>query len=100
MGLAAFHGPHLLILDEPTNHLDIEAIAWLEREKGVAKGLRVRDWRRQSESSSYGLWSASEAMARAAGLDNFAALLARAADQPLGLRLDAPMALWQPAIEK
>ncbi|CAN5181998.1 signal peptide peptidase SppA [soil metagenome] len=77
-----------------------EAIAWLEREKGVAKGLSVRDWRRQSESSSYGLWSASEAMARAAGLENLATLIARAADQPLGLRLDAPMALWQPAIEK
>ncbi len=77
-----------------------EAIAWLEREKGVAKGLRVRDWRRTSESSSYGLWSASEALARAAGLDTLAAILARAADQPLGLRLDAPMALWQPALEK
>jgi ATP-binding cassette subfamily F protein 3 len=25
IGLASFHGPHLLILDEPTNHLDIEA---------------------------------------------------------------------------
>jgi ATP-binding cassette subfamily F protein 3 len=25
LGLATFHGPHLLILDEPTNHLDIEA---------------------------------------------------------------------------
>jgi ATP-binding cassette subfamily F protein 3 len=24
MGLASFHGPHLLILDEPTNHLDIQ----------------------------------------------------------------------------
>jgi len=29
LGLAAFHGPHLLILDEPTNHLDIEARAAL-----------------------------------------------------------------------
>lgn len=77
-----------------------EAIAWLEREKGVAKDLSVRDWRRRSESSSYGLWSASEALARAAGLETLAALIARAADQPLGLRLDAPMALWQPAVEK
>lgn len=25
MGLAAFHGPNLLILDEPTNHLDIDS---------------------------------------------------------------------------
>jgi protease-4 len=77
-----------------------EAIAWLEREKGIARNLRVRDWRRRSESSSYGLWSAGEAMARAAGLDTLAAVLARAADQPLGLRLDAPLALWQPAVEK
>ncbi|MEX2128130.1 MAG: ABC-F family ATP-binding cassette domain-containing protein [Xanthobacteraceae bacterium] len=29
LGLAAFHGPNLLILDEPTNHLDIEARAAL-----------------------------------------------------------------------
>ena len=45
-----------------------EAIAWLEREKGVAKDLPIRDWRRRSESSSFGIWSASEALARAAGL--------------------------------
>ena len=25
MGLATFHGPHLLIMDEPTNHLDIDS---------------------------------------------------------------------------
>lgn len=25
MGIATFHGPHLLILDEPTNHLDIDS---------------------------------------------------------------------------
>ncbi len=29
MGLASFHGPHLLILDEPTNHLDIDSRAAL-----------------------------------------------------------------------
>ena len=29
MGLATFHGPHLLILDEPTNHLDIDSRAAL-----------------------------------------------------------------------
>lgn len=74
-----------------------EAIAWLEREKGVARNLKVRDWRRRSESSSFGLWSVGEALARAAGLDGLAATIARAADQPLGLRLDAPLALWQPA---
>jgi ATP-binding cassette subfamily F protein 3 len=29
MGLATFHGPHLVILDEPTNHLDIDSRAAL-----------------------------------------------------------------------
>ena len=29
MGLATFHGPHLLIMDEPTNHLDIDSRAAL-----------------------------------------------------------------------
>jgi protease-4 len=77
-----------------------EAIAWLEREKGVAKDLAVHDWRRRSESSAYGLWSASEALARAAGFETVASLIARAAEQPIGLRLDAPLALWQPAVEK
>jgi protease-4 len=79
---------------------EAEAIAWLEREKGVGKSLPVRDWRRRSESSSFGLWSAGEALARAAGLEPVAALLARAAEIPVGLRLDAPLALWQPAVEK
>lgn len=79
---------------------ETEAIAWLEREKGIDKALPVRDWRRRSESSSYGLWSAGEALARAAGLEPLAALIARAAEQPVGLRLDAPLALWQPASEK
>lgn len=79
---------------------EAEAIAWLERERGVAKSLPVRDWRRRRESSSYGLWSAGEALARAAGLEPLAALIARAAEQPVGLRLDAPLALWQPPIEK
>lgn len=74
-----------------------DAIAWLEREKGVSRNLRVRDWRRRSESSSFGLWSAGEALARAAGWEGLAATIARAADQPIGLRLDAPLALWQPA---
>jgi ATP-binding cassette subfamily F protein 3 len=29
LGLATFHGPHLVILDEPTNHLDIDSRAAL-----------------------------------------------------------------------
>ena len=77
-----------------------EGIAWLEKEKKVAKDLKVRDWRPRSSSSRFGLWSLAEVSARLAGLDGLAATIARAADQPVGLRLDEPLALWQPAAEK
>lgn len=77
-----------------------EAIAWLEKEKGVAKDLKVQDWRPKSGSSGFNLWSLAEASARVAGFDGLAASIARAADQPVGLRLDEPLALWQPAAEK
>lgn len=77
-----------------------EAIAWLEREKGVAASLPVRDWRPRSRSSSFGPWALAEQLARAAGFDQFAAVLGRAAEQPAGVRLDAPLALWQPFGEK
>ena len=75
-------------------------LGWPKSDAISAREGKVRDWRRRSESSSLGLWSFAEAMARGAGLDALAATIARAADQPVGLRLDAPLALWQPAAEK
>ena len=77
-----------------------EAIAWLEKEKGVAKDLKVRDWRPKSSNSGLNLWSLAEISARLAGLDGVAASIARAAQEPVGLRLDEPLALWQPVAEK
>ncbi|WP_420100897.1 signal peptide peptidase SppA [Bosea sp. (in: a-proteobacteria)] len=77
-----------------------EAIAWLEKEKGVAKELKVRDWRPKSSNSGLNLWSLAEISARLAGLDGVAASIARAAQEPVGLRLDEPLALWQPVAEK
>lgn len=77
-----------------------EGIAWMEKEKGVAKELKIRDWRPRSGNSGFSLWSLAEVCARVAGLDGLAASIARAADQPVGLRLDEPLALWQPAAEK
>ena len=34
-----------------------EAIAWLEREKGVAKDLPVRDWRPRGDRATLDLWT-------------------------------------------
>jgi protease-4 len=76
-----------------------QAVEWLETERNVARSLPIREWKRRSESDALGLWSAASRLAQAAGLDTFAALLARAGALEPGTRLDGALALWQPALE-
>ncbi len=76
-----------------------QAIDWLEAERGVAKSLPVREWKRRSDSDTFGLWSAASRLAMAAGFDSLASVLTRAASLEPGTRLDGALALWQPAVE-
>lgn len=76
-----------------------EAIAWFESEKSVTKDLPVRDWKRSGESTAMGLWSAGARIAQAVGLEPLARILLLAGEQPDGLSLDGPLALWQPHLE-
>lgn len=69
-----------------------EAIAWLETEKGVGKGLKVRDWKKSRKLETYGVLGS---LAEAAGLDRLAAVL-HTADQVAQARLlDGLVAIWQ-----
>ena len=77
-----------------------EAIAWLEREKGVAKDLPVREWRPRSDSGRFGLWSSAALVAATFGYDEVAALFGRLASEVEVARLDGLVALWHPALEK
>jgi protease-4 len=77
-----------------------EAIAWLEREKGVAKDLPVREWRPRSDSGRFGLWSSAAFVAATMGYDDVAALFGRLASEVEVARLDGLVALWHPALEK
>ncbi len=62
LGLAAFHGPHLLILDEPTNHLDIEARAALIEALNDYTGavLLVTHDRHLLDASAERLWRVAD----------------------------------------
>lgn len=79
---------------------EAQGIEWLESERGVARSLPVRDWRRRADTDGLGLWSAASRLASAAGFDALASVIARAGSLDGPLQLDGALALWQPALEK
>src|SRR5918911_4268755 len=76
-----------------------EAVAWLEREKGVAKDLPVREWKPRTRRE-FDLWTAASLSADLLGFDSFGEKLRRAGEQAKAANLDGLLALWHPAIEK
>jgi protease IV len=76
-----------------------EAIAWLERDKGLQRNLPIRDYRRRSGFEEFGLTGAAVGLAEAMGFDRLARGLERVAGQAEGLALDGLVAVWQPALE-
>ncbi|TGD92134.1 signal peptide peptidase SppA [Methylobacterium nonmethylotrophicum] len=72
-----------------------QAIAWLEREKGVAKDLPVRDWKPRSDNR-FGLFSAAAAGAGLLGYDDLAARLRQAGDETASLTQGGLLAVWRP----
>jgi protease IV len=87
-------GLALKLVDELGGERD--AIAWLEREKKVAKDLPVRDWRPRSPSQ-LNLWTSAGAAADLLGFDAFAGRLYRLAGAAEAASLDGLLALWQPS---
>jgi protease-4 len=76
-----------------------DAIAWLEREKGVKTDLPVRDWepRRRPDFS---LWSWAAVSADLLGFDEAARHLRRMGLSIDTVQLDGLLAVWHPAGEK
>ncbi|WP_293857844.1 signal peptide peptidase SppA [uncultured Alsobacter sp.] len=72
-----------------------QAIAWLEKEKGVPKDLPVREWKR-SGAERFGFWSASAGIADVLGFDQVATLLAGASQGMDRGALEGLLALWRP----
>lgn len=71
-----------------------DAIAWLEREKNVAKDLPVRQWRPRNERN-FDFWTAASVAATALGFEGAAERL-RAAESA---RLEGLLALWRPSVD-
>jgi protease IV len=70
-----------------------EAVEWLEKTKGVAKKLPIRDWKKKSKLDQFGILGLASTALRALGLAPFAAALEGAAAPRASL--DGVLAIWQ-----
>ena len=72
-----------------------EATAWLEKEKGVAKDLPVRDWKKPGAASRFGLFSMAAGALAAMGYPQAEELARKADDAQAASALDGLLAIWQ-----
>jgi protease-4 len=72
-----------------------EAIQWLEREKGVAKNLPVRDWRVKTGFAGFKFTSLAAAAADAIGLESIAGARRRGAWGGESGPVDGLVSVWQ-----
>ncbi|MBB3902349.1 signal peptide peptidase SppA [Methylobacterium brachythecii] len=73
-----------------------QAVAWLEKEKGVAKDLPVKDWKPTS-ASGFKLWSALGSSAALVGLDDLAGRLRAIGSEAESYVGGGLLVLWRPA---
>ncbi|MCE4223810.1 signal peptide peptidase SppA [Methylobacterium sp. C25] len=73
-----------------------QAVAWLEKEKGVAKDLPVKDWKPTS-GSGFKLWSALGSSAALVGLDDLAGRLRAIGSEAESYAGGGLLVLWRPA---
>lgn len=72
-----------------------EAVDWLEREKGVRKGLPLRDWKQGRALERLGILSLSARLAEVLQLGGLSQLLDRGADFAQSRMLDGLVSIWQ-----
>lgn len=88
-------GLPLRLIDEIGREKD--AIAWLEANKGLAKNLKVLNYRRATTTGQTGLFSLAAALAEGAGLGPLATALREAGRGIEAQSLDGLLSIWQPA---
>jgi protease IV len=87
----------LKLVDELGGERD--AIAWLEREKGVAKDLPVRDWEPRGDTD-FSIFTWAAIGADFFGFSDVAMRLRRTAFSLPMTQLDGLLAVWHPSAEK
>jgi protease-4 len=71
-----------------------EAVAWLEKERGVAKGLPVKEWKKDSVGKPFNLFSAAARVAGLPGADALEAFTSHVENAQGQAALDGLLAIW------
>jgi protease-4 len=71
-----------------------EAVAWLESERGIAKDLPVREWKKPSAVNNLGIFSLAGRVAAGLGFSEAADLASRVANARDIAALDGLLAIW------
>ncbi len=72
-----------------------EAIAWLEQERGIGKGLSVRDWTPQKSAGSLGILGVSARLAEWSGFSELSRTLDYGQSLSDARLLDGLVSIWQ-----
>ena len=76
---------------------DKDAIAWLEKEKGLPQNLKVKRYRPKNNLEAFDLVNGAASLAHAMGFDVLAGLLQRSNAEKQGVVLDGLLVLWHPS---
>jgi len=74
-----------------------QAIAWLEKERGIAKDLPVRDWYRKGLAERWGLTETAANLVRIAGFEQIGSALDALGAVSRAQVLDGMLVLWHPS---
>jgi protease-4 len=94
---SARQGLPLKLVDELGAERD--AVAWLEKTRGVAPNLPVRDWK-ATGPSRFSFWSAAAFGAELAGLSPLSDAIRHAADGASRAEMTGLLAVWQPSLDR
>ena len=76
---------------------DKDAIAWLEKEKGLPQNLKVKRYRPKKNLEAFDLVNGAASLAHAMGFEVLASVLQRSNAENQGVVLDGLLVLWHPS---
>jgi len=87
-------GVELMLVDEVGS--EDQGIAWLEKERGLAKGLPIREWHPHGLAERWGLTENAASLLKMAGFEQIGSAIEQLGEASRAHVLDGMLVLWHP----